>query len=356
MRAHKVALVTAFASLLFVIAPVVNIFGYPVGVKDILYLIDKAQLVCKGRVVAVRELGNAAVEVDGEDCNAQKKLAVFHVDRIFKGVKVGSEYINIEFLESCELPLVTLENGEYSLVFLSAVSSEVYKFADQKSGKLPITSAFVPVSVNNPSTLELIEAELFASIQDSNRDVVLVAVEQLGNLKKVTSTQPLREVLRSEDNELKGYAYASLIKLGDYSVLREAVKFVEQAVTDQNIRRSQAWVSIAIGNIRSGIVVQDLNEFSGSKNTFLRQRAVMALRAIKSPLSLSYLIQKLDDPDPEIRYHATMGLAAIERKTGEWAPASELFHKREVEYTARWKSWWQLSGKQRYEQYLRTGR
>lgn len=323
------------------------ITAHVVPIQNIFYLTKQAHVVCKGKVLNTRDRGILEQEIDGEKANITRVTIIFQIDKIFKG-KVKSNIIEIEAFTSCDVPFINLNKEGYFLVFLDGPINDVYKFTDQYVGSMPITSKAI-VDTNATDPLDLLELELLASLQEDDRKLMMIAIEQLGNLKHVRSTKPLKDLLQLPDQEITGAVYNSIIKLNDYSILKEAIKYIEQPTTDQHIQVKQAKIARSICFIRDQQTIPILNEqLILSKVGFLREYISRALRAMKNPSSVPYFIAALDDPAQEVRYQALMGLAEIEDKNGEWAPGIENFTSNGIPAVKLWKHWWQSEGKSKY--------
>lgn len=337
------------------------LFGSPGPVQlNIRSLTDKAHTVCKGRVLEIMDEGEIVQQTSYRSVPLKKMVSRFQVDRFFKGA-ADARILEIEFFALAPPYAGVSGNGylaadlfvgpglranEYALVFLNP-SRPRYTFSDPYS-KLPITERPVRVSKENLNTFELLEEELLASLTDERREVIFTAIEQLGHLPKVKSTEPLKELLKIHDKELEGRVYSSLIKLGDYSLFQETLEFIETNKDVQRLRPLPGLIKLSIQGIREETMLPQLYQLTGSEDEFLRRGAIYAIRAMKSPKGVKYLMEGLDHRDIEVRYHCVMGLAEMERKGPGWGAARAFYDKDEPLYLSRWKSWWEESGKNKY--------
>ena len=87
-----------------------------------------------------------------------------------------------------------------------------------------------------------------------------------------------------------------------------------------------------------------LQRLMQSKLQVVREGAINGLRNMDSDLVIDSLIASLEDPDPTVRWIASMGLSKkIDR---EWMPHGEKdFLKNEKKYTDHWREWAQTSRK-----------
>jgi hypothetical protein len=150
------------------------------------------------------------------------------------------------------------------------------------------------------------------------------------------------------------YAWEALMRLGDYSNFQQVAKFfAEQAQSSEflmdpalRIWRMQSRLSTLIERISDPKFLPQLEEWMFSPKLFLKRDSIGAVRQIASPHSAPEFLKLLDDPDPMLRFDATMGLIAIIRG-GPGIPAFkwEDFKSNPAETSARVKQWWQTSGR-----------
>jgi hypothetical protein len=150
------------------------------------------------------------------------------------------------------------------------------------------------------------------------------------------------------DKEVAGRVYSSLIKLGDYSMFEESVRFIEAEKGNQG-QSSLSGLIPAISGIHDEKMLPQLHDVMQSKDAFLGRSAIDAIRAMKSLRIVKYLINGLDNSDKEIRHRCIMGLAEIEKKGAGWSAFwGAEYDKHEQAYIDRWKDWWETVGKQKY--------
>lgn len=310
--------------------------SHPVPVLNVRSLAEQSPVIVKGRVL---ELG---ANTGGT------RTASFQVDSVLKG-NVDSGVITIQFAADPNLSTITLDRHEYALLFLAKEQNGWYAFADPQTGKMPITSRNVPQAEGARSTAAKLEAELLASLGDPDREVAWAALEQVGNLGHVGSTQAIRDIATLGVPAFQGQAYIALLRLGDYSMLNQAIRFVEGTVDDAELRRLQFGVAEAISDIKDRSQLPVLKSLLASPSVSLRRAAAKALRFTSDPSSAARLVQALDDTDSDVRYDAMMALAALDGAASENAPARDLFDRQPARYLARWKTWWETSGRQKYQ-------
>jgi hypothetical protein len=68
------------------------------------------------------------------------------------------------------------------------------------------------------------------------------------------------------------------------------------------------------------------------------------VRSLKSRSSVSFLVQRLDDPDVLVSHLAVMTLAEVVGLRGDFGPGLGLFTKDPEKYRGLWRSWWEQVG------------
>lgn len=325
-----------------------RVAGYPMPVQNVLHLASQSTEIVRGRVLEVRASGTIQKQTGSGLLTFYNKNALFQVDSVLKG-KVEANPITVEFLENPEIPALTLEQDEYALLFLTNGPSGAYTFADPQVGKMPITSAGVPSLELAQTTAGKLEAVLLASLSDPNPEIARAALEQMANLEHIQSTQPIRDIATSGPPEFQGLAYIALLRLGDYSLLSQAIRFVEAPAQDLSEQRRQSGVAHAIGDIKSKSVLPALHSLLASPDVDLRRNAARALRAMADPSSAPFFVRALDDTDADVQYDAVMGLAALAGPAPDNAPARDVFDKNPGKYLENSKAWWRTAGQRSYE-------
>lgn len=307
------------------------------GSEDLSQLVAESPVVCRGEVTEVQNKAGADA----------LSVGIVKVERFYKGA-APSNTVQVLFRSSAD-PMfsgLTLTGGEHLLLFLKP-SADAFTFADPYFGKLPVPRQMAAQSQDAPPLRQL-ERDLEAALAGSQHRDVITAILLLGNMGKISSTEPLRKLLPSGDPEIEGAVYLSLIKLGDYSTLPAVGDYFKLKSPDYRIENLRSQLARAVANIKDPSVLPVLEDFSRSENPLLRRSAVFAMRAMASSSSVPYLVERLDDTDPDVRYLSVMALATIVNKGGDWAPSRELFDQQESESLTLWKQWWDHEGKNEY--------
>ncbi len=312
-------------------------FAYPTPVQDVVELQRQAAVVIKGTVTEVHEDPSVAARVAGGTLAGSKPMvASIQVTRVLKGNALENGIVSLAFADnSYRLPF-TLTPGDSAILFLKEAASGVYTFVDPFVGKMPVTNRYVAAS-SDATTLELLQAEIVASLDDPNRAVAQAALEQIGNFGRISSTLALQNIANAGEPEFRALAYAALIRLHDYSAFDAGLAFATNSVTGE---RYQPLIAEAVGSVRDSSMVSKLGELLSSPSVLLRRAAARALRASADPTSLQYLAPALNDSDAEVRYDAVMAMAHIAGSPSDWTPARDTFDKDATAYVLHWQNWW----------------
>jgi HEAT repeat protein len=264
---------------------------------------------------------------------------LIEVTRVLKGVATEGELARVAFAEDPDRLPMSLTPGETVILFLRAPQQGVYTLVDPFVGKMPVTSRHV-AAPPNATTTGLLETEIMASLDDSDREVARVALEQVGNLGRVSSTQALQGIANAGDPEFRALAYAALVRLHDYSAWDAAIAFAATPSADERLQQLQLLVAEAVRSTRDASMVPRLGELLSSGTLPLRRAAASALRSIGDPSSLPYLALALNDDDVDVRYNAMMAIAQMEGSPSAWTPARDAFEQDQITYLQHWQNWW----------------
>ena len=321
-----------------VLAPVA--LAYPVPVRNVRTLVEQSTLVCKVAVISVEEAGPSSRELNGRFVPVNIKVARARVESVIKGDAAG-EQIAIEVLAHDVIPFASLEAGEHRLLFLAAdTRAGHYVLADPFTAVMNIGAGKTVFRSAEP--LKRLEQEIAASLLDSDASVRLDALEQYPNLGFDDSIETVRQAANLADAATQAAALSALIKMGDLSSLRAAAAFVEEG------REGALKVAAAIARIRNSAAVSELVEFAASENPMLRANAVRSLRELADGRAVGALVRALEDPQPDVRYDALIGLARTDKSDSAWAPARDFFDGNEAQYVNRWKQWYESTGRRKY--------
>jgi len=149
---------------------------------DVGYLTENADVVCAGEVVYVEDRAMRQYPVHGQPADFHQMVAIFHVDRIYKG-SVPAAVIEIAFLQS-DVPssLERVQRGEYLLLFVKR-EGEQYSFVHPTTSKMPLARPPVPAVRGQGSPLARVRRALTQAAHGPDPDVAAAAAEKLAALR-----------------------------------------------------------------------------------------------------------------------------------------------------------------------------
>lgn len=109
-----------------------------------------------------------------------------------------------------------------------------------------------------------------------------------------------------------------------------------------------------IGEMKSVIADSTIGDFQVLKELvrcpypMIRSFAMDAIRKLRAPRTMSFLLEQMDSKDPEVQYTAVITLAEIADKGGEFGPAWDTFQSEPAKYIGLWKQWWREEGSRRF--------
>jgi HEAT repeat protein len=96
----------------------------------------------------------------------------------------------------------------------------------------------------------------------------------------------------------------------------------------------------SLGQVSDSEDLIPLEALSSSELLSIKLGAMEGLRKMRSPHSAKALVERLNDPNPDIRFLAVIALSEIFSKTGDYAPNMAEFDQNPDFYTIKWKTWW----------------
>jgi len=316
---------------------------WPPGRINTQSILAQADLLCRGTVA---ELSGADVSFR----NAKPVTALLNLERCYKG-SLPTGQVRVTFAPPANpevyAPSFFLRKGEYALFSLNGSAPE-FSFASSIYGKIKISSL---VKKDNADIGKAaLEADLKAGLSDPDSSLVIANLELLMGMGEVHSTAEIKSIATSSDLEVRGTALLALMRLGDYSMLQDAVSFLSLDLSDSQQNLLQNPVRYEFERIKDPTILLVLHHNLNSPVFFVRSAMVKGMKSVQSPDSVAYLIRTLDDKEPEIRFDSVIALAFIEKKTGEeWATTvGPDYQKKEPAIIQRWKNWWNDEGRYKY--------
>jgi ParB family transcriptional regulator, chromosome partitioning protein len=155
------------------------------------------------------------------------------------------------------------------------------------------------------------QALLVRALADKEKEVRQLALDALVD---EDARQPLAEALKSPHPDVVVRAAGALAAHGDKGVLKPLLALAT-APEPQQAERQADWLALAeravsgLARLGDPAALTDLLPLLDSRHASLRQSAAKALMWVSRPGSLEALRQALQHSDPEVKYHAALGLA-----------------------------------------------
>jgi len=317
------------------------------GTQPVSPIFDKADVVCNCMVELLRVVDEQKQERQGRPLLWQHVVATVRINDLYKTTASIGTTVQVEYdheVPSTRASLPALAEGETALLFLKATEGSRYGFADPFLGATRFAS--IPLDHGSLGLLKL-QSALTAVLRQGTHDDQIRAMRLLQGMDKF-GTDTLKQLTflsASSDPDVALSAIAALLKTRSPDSVERLVNYLN--TYSGNARQPFALITIGteLGQVSDSNALPALEALTSSKYLSLRFGAVDAIRRIQDPRSSPVLVQRLDDPDSNIRYVAVITLAEIFGKTGDYAPTMNLFDGNPGFYTSLWKSWWTLEGK-----------
>ena len=317
-------------------------------------LIETSDLICKGRVIRTDKIGQSERRNEEGQLIAKidSKVAVFQVDRVIKGGPI-IDPLEVEFEDVSQgvyLGYEPLDPNEYVILFLKKKGSK-YAFTSQYRGKIHISREPLKVEAKGSDPMALIKQELLNSLKDKDPNATLPSLKILEELKDKSAEVHIDALLdRLDPNAVavRGQALITLIRIGNIDHIAEAINYIDQETTTRTHKFYKTFLTHSLERIRDPNAIVQLHPLLKHPNELVRSQVAQSLRHIKSPSSIPYLIEGLDDSNVNVRYSCMMGLYKMLGKKGNWGATTNYFRANESEYLSLWKNWWQQEGKEKY--------
>lgn len=297
------------------------------GGENLVQLVKDADLTVRGIVTHIS--GRAgAFSPDG---------LTIEVEKVYKGS--AKDKLDVAIQSSSSLcPIPREGNG---VLILATVKDGKATVADCSTG---IWSAAKVVETTEAKSS--LEDDILADLKDADHNIIAGALRQLAGLGTRRGHEALKQFLVSDDPDIRAAAVRGLLTLGDTSALSAVASLEDKKFNDWFVLGQ---IHGAISTIKDKAAVPDLIQLTRSSHDDLVKSAAYALREIKSPSSVSRLVELLDHPSRDVRFDALAGLDAIVHGKDSEMPSPEAFEKNPDKFVAHWKDWWMKTGKKRYE-------
>lgn len=299
-------------------------------------MVESTDLIVVGRITGVRSGGIATV-LDGTDhVPARRFFANLRVYRVLKGtLSEGPATLRYDLPDQfIGWATPTPDAGQ---VFFLKREGSVYIVANPF---FPSLSARRDGAVTGATALDRVIHECAEIVRDPASPPVTrkAMLSRLAGAKTTEAAEALQSAARESNMEIHLHAIGLLAYRGDGDAWNEALRALShppEGVAPDTVRN----LARIVGNTapsRGG--VDELAALAQSAVPRARRNLLSALVETRASAAIPVLTKALDDPDPDVRYTAVAGLAAV---TGQWAlrPSPEDFHRDEATHLARWKQW-----------------
>jgi hypothetical protein len=253
--------------------------------------------------------------------------------------------------------------GESVIVFLSHRDSRL-AFTSPYNGKIAVPRTQAEEQLRALSPEAALTQEMARTLGSKWRSQVLAALRQLAlpsNPAAIDIADVVHGLTTSEDAEVRGQAFATLLAMGQDSCVRDLIEFLMAQPTSAAMESGQHAAALALRTLskarleslaqtyREQVGIQfasALTALAYHKLPAVRESASLALRRMSTRALAHTLITLLDNPDRNVQYNAIIGL--YEAAEGwhnalvkGYAPAAPLFFEDPDRYVNDWKRWWE---------------
>jgi hypothetical protein len=303
--------------------------------RNVVSLIDKADLVVMGTVSYVSETGRTMIDTPTNlgRVSARVMSGSMQVDRTLKGPEVTTVEFQFHLIEQL-ISYRGVEPSTYRIVFFKR-HGDHYEFVSPYD---PSIVAAPLDQVRRGSALDMVIDALAGVLRSPDTaDRKRQAIFALRDIN-TTAVVPALMIGFTDTNEsVRLTAAAGLLAAGNVSALPTA----EEAFLRPDLSRSAEVLNLraAIANgVKDPAAVPALVRLLSGGDTEMRRATTSALGHTKSPTAIAALGRALYDVDFDVRLNAARGLAGITQQA-EWSPSPYGFRANEEPYLAHWKDW-----------------
>ena len=362
--------------------------AYTDGRPEVPVLVQNADAICVGRVTRIEDLGPTQVDLGGRDSmtnlpapvDARNMVAEVAVQSVLKG-KIGPKSITVAFYKNVyhgmnPTPFTELAGGETDIIFLKTTDSAASFTLSQPSsyGKSKITigdakSGPIPAAASPLRAVLLVLTDALAS---GSKPVKIECLDRIGSAGyllyakagvwvdkgAVTGRSTLGEPLLADNpsSSLEAFIRARVLpavlkltmdkdadvhdqavlaagRLQDVDVIPALAK-----IADKQYKPGEQGIAAGIfGEYRNPEATRALAGALGDTNPNVRSQAAYSLRESADPVAVPFLLEHLDDPDPDARYSIVAALFTT-TDTPE-CPGPVIFHAKEDQYVSFCRKW-----------------
>jgi len=240
-------------------------------------------------------------------------------------------------------------SSDKMLLFLKKIGDDLYSFVKHSGSLIELPS--VDVDLNKvQGTEKRIKTVLLQALEENGnthpKEGIIYTLNQL-DIDREELISLYKELTMKVKPEMKDLIISTRLKLSDTTVLKDILEISKnETYSKTNFQLTESvMVKMAIPENLPVFV-----EILASKNTSLREGAILALSEIKDKSVIPYLIKALDNKSNFVKFRAVIGLTNILGpmiKDGKFV-LCPLENPNENGCVDLWKNWWEKEGKKEY--------
>ena len=354
------------------------------SIPELPVLVNEADVICVAKITSVQSLDRIKIEIVHKDWNgkpvtidAQNAIADVVVESVLKG-KLESTSFQVAFFKNVHLrtnpaPFTELVAGENDILFLTIDKSKAgFSLTEPSShGRSKICIGTVAAKqALEISPLRNVLSVLSEALTDPDKSVKLNCLQQIHSVGVIlllpinpsgldfnqTGAIQLRQALnepsqpsledfigrqilpsvinltKDPDDDVSEMAFIAAGRLQDVAVIPDLVRIAQKNYNPNFI----GYAADTLGYYRTAEAFKPLIPLLKSSNHYVRERAAYAIRELRNPIAIPFLIDCLDDPDPGVLSLVETGLYIM---TGEDPPISGTPNDGPIIWTPFWKKW-----------------
>jgi HEAT repeat protein len=325
-----------FLILLSLLPPCLNAqVGVPAGDVLVRPVFEKADFVCICRLETV-----TAERLDKDQGISRQRNLFTVVAKIVDVYKSQSSLRETPI--TFEYPSRSQESGiranQFVLLFLKSRPDLTYDLADPMIG----LTMFSRISTGwGPTGFDRLRSALVSYIRTEHKQDQINAMLLLKGIPGLDADglSAVNALSSSTDSELAFRSLAILLETGSSGSVSKLRRYLDE---DKDTQPSSALDSAAeaLSQITDVVALPDIEALTRSRFISIQFAAMNAIRRIASPKSAPTLVQRLDDPNPNVQYSAVITLAELFGADGDYGPDMQAFDKNPKKYIALWKQRW----------------
>jgi hypothetical protein len=309
-------------------------------------LFQASDVVVSGRVLSVETISEKAAGRPGKAFTVRHLRARISVNDVYKGTVQPNGLLSVEYDLDVPAsgPRSSLSIDENAIIFLRAVDGSTYTYTDRLAAAYRFDAAVPRTNQTGLPGLEAVLTEIVS--EGAGRDRLTAAEMLLGvdHLRSAT-LKALGSNVDSKNPQLTVSIIAVLLNSGaQQNGIKLLSSYLQQHGNDADQPIELMTVGVLLSQVGDEQFITEMEEMSSSGISAIRLGAVEALRNMRSSKAAQTLVNRLDDPDPDIRYVALMGLAETFDKHGDYAPNMRVYEGNATFYVDLWKAWASASG------------